>query len=166
MLIGLPGAGKSTVAALAAARLPAPWCDLDTRIAAASGRSIAAIFASDDEPAFRELERAAMGAALAEPPQLISAGGGWAAQPGQLAAAAARALVIYLEISPEVAAARLAGVSDRPLLAGADLKEGVGRLFRERERWYRQAQVHVAAERAALDVAMDVVAAARREAGW
>ncbi len=166
MLIGLPGAGKSTVAELAAAHLAAPWCDLDARIAATAGRSIAAIFAAEGEAAFRDLERRAMETALAEPPQFIAAGGGWAAQPGHVAAAQARALVIYLEIPPDVAAARLAGVTDRPLLAGADPGERIDHLYREREAWYRQAPVHVAARRAAADVTVDVIAVARRDAGW
>jgi len=154
------------VAEQAAARLAASWCDLDTRIAAAAGRSISAIFAVDGEAAFRELERRAMAAALAEPPQLIAAGGGWAAQPGQLDGVGAQALVIYLDVPPGTAAARLAGATDRPLLAAADPAERLGRLFREREAWYRQAPVRIAAERTAAAVADDVAAAARREAGW
>jgi Shikimate kinase len=80
ILIGLPGAGKTTAAPHAAQLLDAPWCDLDQRIVGGTGQSIAEIFAGRGEPHFRDLERREMERALAEPPQVIAAGAGWAAQ--------------------------------------------------------------------------------------
>ncbi len=168
MLIGLPGSGKTTVAERVAAALRAPWCDLDARVAAAAGCSIGELFASRGEAAFRELERRAMHDALAASPQVIATGGGWAAQSGNLEAAHGRALVVYLAVTPAVAAARLAGVTDRPLLGGdpAEMERRIAGLLAAREAWYRRAGVEVPAAAVASDVAALVVAAARREGGW
>jgi shikimate kinase len=164
VLVGLPGSGKSTVGALAAAELGAGFTDLDAVIEAVAGVPIAEIFATRGETAFRELEREAMDAALLGDPRVIAPGGGWAAQPGNLAAVEARALVIYLAISPEAAARRLAGDTSRPLLAGmADPREMLEKLLIAREPFYRLARLEVDAESGPPEfVAEAVVAAVQR----
>jgi shikimate kinase len=106
-----------------------------------------------------------MAAALDGPPSVIATGGGWAVQPGNLAAAESRALSIYLSLPAGVAAARLHGTDDRPLLGSAPL-ERLGELLAERERWYRLAGVEIAADRAPELVAEAVATAARRYGGW
>lgn len=153
------------MAELVAAELAAEWCDIDRRIEAATGRSVAEIFAIQGEPAFRELERAAMATALAEPPQIIASGGGWAAQPGNLASAELVALTIYLRVTPELAATRLGGAADRPLLAGDPLPK-LRALLAEREAWYSLAGLEVAADGPLELVAAGVVTAARQYGGW
>lgn len=145
--------------------LGAEWCDIDGRIEAATGQSVAALFASRGEPAFRDLERATMASALAEPPQIIASGGGWAAQPGNLAEAEPVALTIYLRVTPELAAARLGGAAGRPLLAGDPLPR-LRALLAEREAWYALAGLEVAAEGPLELVAAGVVTAARQYGGW
>jgi len=140
VLVGLPGAGKSTVGALAAAELRLPFADVDERIVRAEGRSVATIFATEGEAWFRQLERAAMVAALTESPTVIAAGGGWAAQPGNMEAArAARALIAWLTVSPDVAARRLQGAADRPLLAGGHPAARLSALLAARAAAYQQA---------------------------
>ncbi len=129
--------------------------------------SVAEIFNTDGEHAFRALERGAMESALDSPPQVIAAGGGWAAQPGQLAAAELRALLIYLSIAPEVAARRLEGSTDRPLLRDADSGVRLEQLLDARERFYRLAAVEVAVDHATPETAAAAVAtAARQYGGW
>lgn len=164
ILVGLPGSGKSTVGALAAAGLGAGFTDLDTVIEAMAGLPVAEIFATRGEAAFRELEREAMAVAMTEAPRVVASGGGWAAQPGNLAAVEGHALVIYLAISPEAAARRLAGDTTRPLLAGmADPREMLEQLLLAREPFYRLAAMEVDAEAGLPEfVAAGVVAAARR----
>lgn len=163
VLVGLPGAGKSTVGPLVAERLGCPFLDLDVVIESGAGRPVAAIFASRGEPAFRELEREAMDGALAGPFAVIAPGGGWAAQPGNLAAAERRAVLVYLAISPAAAAERLAGNSDRPLLVGSQPREVLEQLLLAREPFYRLAALEVDAEAGPPDfVAEGVVAAALR----
>ena len=166
MLIGLPGAGKTTAAQRAAALLDAPWHDLDASIVATAGKSIGDIFTQNGEPHFRALERAAMMAALALP-QVIAAGGGWAAEPGNLEAAETRALIIYLSLSPEVAAARLAGTTDRPLLSDAALEARLAALLAAREARYQLAGVEIAVGQLSPErTAVAIESAARRYGGW
>jgi shikimate kinase len=167
VLIGLSGAGKSSVAPHVARLLDTTSCDLDERVVAAEGRSIAAIFATDGEARFRTMEHAALLAALDETPQVIAAGGGWAAQPGNLAAVAGRALVLYLSVTPAEAARRLAGATDRPMLTGAPAEARLAELLAARERWYRLADLEIATGSASPEVvAAGVVTAARQYGGW
>jgi shikimate kinase len=155
------------VAPHAARLLDAPWCDLDYRIAEATGRSISDIINMDGEAAFRTLERAAMAQAIDEPPQVIATGGGWAAEPGNLAAVAGRALVIYLSIDPGVAALRLAGNRDRPLLAGDSIASKLHATLRQREASYRLADLEVPSGDAPPEaVAAGIATAARQYGGW
>ncbi len=164
VLVGLPGSGKSTVGALVAAELGASFTDLDVAIEAMAGAPITEIFTTRGEAAFRELEREAMDAALRGDPQVIAPGGGWAAQPGNLAVVEAHALVIYLAISPQAAARRLEGDTTRPLLAGAvQPREMLEKLLVAREPFYRLAGLEVDAEAGPPEfVAAGIVAAARR----
>jgi shikimate kinase len=167
VLIGLPGAGKSTVGRLAAARLGAGFEDTDELVVTAAGRPIARIFADDGEAAFRKLEREAMVAALERAPRVIAAGGGWAAEPGNLEAATVRALIIHLACTPETAAGRAGGSAERPLVAGADPLPDLEALLRRRRPAYRRADVEVPTDgRLPDDVAADVVALARSHGGW
>lgn len=167
ILIGLPGAGKTTVAERAAALLGAPCIDLDRRVSEQAGMSVAEIFDAEGEQAFRALERQAMELALDEPPAVIASGGGWAAQPGQVAAVELRALLIYLSIAPDAAAGRLNGSADRPLLRAADSGVRLKQLLDARERFYRLAAVEVAVDHATPETAAAAVAtAARQYGGW
>jgi shikimate kinase len=166
VLIGLPGAGKTTVGSLAAGRLAAPFDDVDRLVERQAGRSIAGIFASQGEPAFRRMERDAMAAALDRPARVIAAGGGWAAEPGNLEAARGRALTVYLSCTPETAAARTAGSSGRPLLA-ADHLSAMRELLARRRAFYGRADREIHTDgRDADAVTADVVALARSHGGW
>lgn len=147
--------------------LDAAWCDLDDRIVRSTGRTIADIINMDGEPAFRVLERAAMAEAIAEAPQVIATGGGWAAEPGNLAAVAGRALVIYLSIDPAVAARRLAGTRDRPLLARGAADAELRAMLERRQASYQQADLELAAGDAPPEaIAAGIVIAARQYGGW
>ena len=165
ILVGLPGAGKSTVAALVAERLDTHATDIDPVLERAAGMSVADVFASLGEPAFREREREAVVQALYLPPHVIAPGGGWAAEPGNLETVAGRALVIHLAVSPAEAAGRLGAAADRPLLAGDPLAR-LTELARQREPAYGRADASVDAGDPAPIVADRVVAVARRAGGW
>lgn len=146
VLIGLPGAGKSTVGPLIAEALGVPFVDLDVRIAARTGRPVGRIFAEAGEPAFRALERAEMDAALGEPASVIAPGGGWAAQPGAIDAARPHARILYMRCDPAAAARRLGAESGRPLLAGGNVEARVRALLDAREAAYTLADATVVAE--------------------
>jgi shikimate kinase len=167
VLIGLPGAGKTSVAPHAARLLESSWCDIDDRVVVAARQSVAEIFATHGESYFRELERNAMESALAEAPQVIATGGGWAAQGGNLDAVAGRALIVYLSVAPAEAARRLAGSTDRPMLAIGEPGARLAELLRAREPWYRLADIEIASGDAAPEsVAASVAVAARQYGGW
>lgn len=166
VLIGLSGAGKSSVARYAAAALGCGWSDLDQRIEEQAGRSVAEIFASSGERYFRELERQAMIQALTGPAQVIAAGAGWAAQPG-VWDDVREALVVYLAISPADAAKRLRGDTARPLLQGEDLLQRLEDQFRARQACYALADLELdATVGSAAIVGEGVAAAARQYGGW
>ena len=117
VLIGPPGAGKSTVGALLAARLAVGFTDTDAEIERVAGKPVSDIFIEDGEPAFRELERAAVARALADADGVVAMGGGAVLDPGAQEGLAGRP-VVYLQTG-FVAAAKRVGISQaRPLLVG------------------------------------------------
>jgi shikimate kinase len=95
LLVGLPGVGKSTVGQLVADGLPAPLLDIDSILVRQMWMPIAQIFGMVGEPRFRAMERDAVATAQARGPAVIVPGAGWAAQPGQMAAAKRACLIIY-----------------------------------------------------------------------
>lgn len=116
VLIGPPGAGKSTVGALLAGRLGAGYRDTDADIVATAGKPIAEIFIDEGEPHFRDLERAAVQAALAGHPGVLSLGG------GAIMDAGTRKLltglpVVFLDVPLADAVKRVGLDAPRPLLA-------------------------------------------------
>lgn len=166
VLVGLPGAGKSSAGRILAGLLDTALIDLDDTIVRETGRSIPELFAGEGEAAFRELEQAAMLRALAEEPHVIAPGGGWAAQPGSVEAAEPGALLVYLSVTPEVAAARLAEDRDRPLLQG-DPYRRLEQLLHERERFYRRATFEIVTDAMTPNrVAEAAAVLARRYGGW
>ncbi len=121
LLVGLPGAGKSTLAPLLAERLGITFVDLDQEIARATGRSVAEIFALDGEAIFRRLEREATERLVTSPSSVVSPGGGWITQPDVVALVRPPGRIIHLRVSPPVALARMGqSVSQRPLLSRPD----------------------------------------------
>nr|WP_189766093.1 shikimate kinase [Streptomyces sp. SID1034] len=110
------GSGKSTVGALLAERLGAPYRDTDADIVAAEGRPISDIFIEDGEPHFRALERAAVSAALAEHPGVLALGGGAVLDDDTRALLAAHP-VVYLSMDVDEAVKRVGLNTARPLLA-------------------------------------------------
>lgn len=152
---------------LLAGDLKAPFVDLDDVIELSAGKSISRLFADAGEAGFRALEREAMERAVAGAASVIAAGGGWAAQPGNLDSVTGRALAVYLRVAPEVAARRVAPSDARPLLAGADVARSVRELFVAREGFYERCEASVsAAPDDAAQVAREVAKLARSLAGW
>lgn len=167
LLIGLPGAGKTTVGRLVARELGAGFSDLDELIEREQQTTIREIFATRGEAAFRALERDAAAKIIAGDPGVLAPGGGWAAQPGVLDTAAARCLVIYLKTDPGEAARRVGRSRTRPLLAGADPADRMRELFAGRSEFYSRAEATVETDhRSPAEVSAEVVKLARSRAGW
>ena len=167
VLIGLPGAGKSTVGRIVAERLHAGFVDIDTILIRKEGKPIAMIFAEKGEPAFREMERKEVAAALAHEPAVIVPGGGWAAQPGALDGAKLRGYFVYLKAPAEIAAGRAEPSGTRPVLMGDDPLARMRELFTARDPYYAKANATVQTEaKSAESVAAEVVKLAQSSAGW
>jgi len=136
-LVGMRGAGKSAAGALAAARLGVPFVDVDQAIAERAGTSIAVIFATRGEAAFRAFERELVHEIVPGPAALVALGAGAVADPEARAAIRRHGRVVWLTARSDVLHARIRG-SARPALSALDPSEEVAILAAEREPLYRQ----------------------------
>jgi shikimate kinase len=117
ILIGPPGAGKSTVGPLLAGLLRVTFLDTDSDIEQAAGKPVSDIFIEDGEPAFRALEREAVARAVAVHPGVLGLGGGAVLDPGTRRLLAGQQ-VVYLETGFAAATKRVGLDKARPLLLG------------------------------------------------
>ena len=117
VLIGPPGAGKSTVGPLLATLLGAEFAETDALVEEAAGKPVSDIFISDGEPAFRALERAAVAQALASYPGIVALGGGAVMDPATQQLLAGQR-VVYLQTGFTAAVQRVGLDTPRPLLLG------------------------------------------------
>lgn len=147
VLIGLPGAGKTTVGRALARRLGRPFVDFDEEIVRREGRTISTIFASEGEAYFRRLESRLTTETLSGAASVLSPGGGWVVEPGLLESARASALLVHLRVSLTTAVRRMGSeAKTRPLLAGPDLMVTLERLWTTRRERYALADVEIDTE--------------------
>lgn len=137
VLIGVPGAGKSTIGELLAAHLGLPFIDSDRVIEERAGKPISDIFTTDGEPAFRELEAQTIADVLAGPDAVVSLGG------GALGNADTRETikdhhVLWLQTGLAQAVDRVGLNRNRPLLLG-NVRGQLASLLTAREPIYREA---------------------------
>lgn len=119
VLIGPPGAGKSTVGAALAKYLSLKFVDTDQLIQDKSGKSITDIFVVDGEPTFRAMELETLHEVLHLEDVVIGLGGGAPiSQEAQQAITDSQSQVIFLDVSLSTAAPRVGFNRDRPLLLG------------------------------------------------
>lgn len=118
VLVGPPGAGKSTVGRLVAAELGVPFRDTDADVEAVAGKPISEIFVDDGEAAFRALEAEAVATALDTCDGVLSLGGGAVMSDATRALLAGR-VVVFLDVSLADAVRRVGLNRDRPLLLGS-----------------------------------------------
>lgn len=141
ILVGMMGAGKSTVGRHCAERLGRNLVDTDDLVEAGAAKSIAAIFAEDGEARFRELERTAVADVCASPaPLVIACGGGVVLDPGNRRLLRDAGFVVWLHAPAAVLASRVGRGEDRPLLRG-DPVGTLARLDKLREPAY-EASAH------------------------
>ena len=136
VLVGPPGAGKSTVGSALAARIEAPFVDTDTLVEQQAGKSVAEIFVDDGEPAFRAMESAAVLSALTMDGAIVALGGG-AITNERTRGALTDVDVVLLEVDASDAAKRVGMNGARPLLLG-DVRSRLVTLMRERAPWYAE----------------------------
>jgi shikimate kinase len=141
ILVGAPGAGKTTVGLHLAERLDVQFRDTDADVERSAGRSISDIFVEDGEPAFRERERAAVRAALEEHDGVLALGGG-AVTDEQTRAALRDQSVVWLRVGLAAAASRVGLNRDRPLLLG-NVRSNLKRLMEARAPLYAEVSDHI-----------------------
>ncbi len=144
VLVGLMGAGKSSVGKRLAQRLGLPFVDADTEIEAAAGMTIAEIFAQHGEPYFREGERKVIARLLDGPPKVLATGGGAFMDQDTRRLVRQRGRSVWLKAELDVLVRRCARRSHRPLLnQGSDLPTTLKRLMDLRYPVYAEADLTV-----------------------
>lgn len=143
VLVGMMGAGKSTIGRRLSARLHLPFLDADTEIEAAAGMSIPDIFETHGEPHFRDGEARVIARLLDSGPAVIATGGGAFMREGTRSRISDKAVSIWLKADVDIIMKRVKRRADRPLLQTADPVATVGRLIEEREPVYRLADLTI-----------------------
>jgi shikimate kinase len=143
VLVGMMGAGKSSVGKRLAQALDLPFRDADDEIERAAGLTIPDIFALRGEAEFREGERRVIARLLEEPPHVLATGGGAFVNDSTRALVKRKAVSIWLKADPEVLARRVARKDNRPLLRGKDPRQVLSELLAAREPAYSQADLIV-----------------------
>lgn len=144
VLVGLMGAGKSTVGRRLAERLDIPFVDADAEIERAAGRSVAEIFEAFGEEAFRDGERRVLARLLDSPePRVIATGGGAFIDTETRTLIRERSISVWLDADIEILVERTSRRDTRPLLRDGDSREILMRLAAERAPLYAKADIHV-----------------------
>ena len=156
LLVGISGAGKSTVGRLLAERVDVAFIDLDDWVEKEAGMTVGAVFDKLGQSRFRDLESTVLCQALqSQPPAVIATGGGAMVRSQNRDQAREQGYVIWLEVSPALAASRCQHGIDRPLLRDGDTVETLRALLAERAEGYREASMVIQTEHYAPE---DVVA--------
>lgn len=162
VLVGLMGAGKSSVGRRLAQHLDLPYVDADREIEAAAGCSIEEIFERHGEAAFREGERRVIARLLAGPLQVLAAGGGAFMNPDIRRRVRESALSVWLRAELDLLTERCRRRSNRPLLKGQDMRQRLHELMIERYPVYAEADVVVDTRDEPIDSMVERVVAAMR----
>lgn len=147
ILVGLPGSGKTTVGRAVADLLGWPFIDFDEEIERRENTTIAEIFQTRGESAFRKLEAQLSSELVGRHEAILAPGGGWITQAAAAALLRPPARIIYLRVSPEVAVARLGDKAQlRPLLRSENPLASLRRLYDERRLAYSEADLELDTE--------------------
>jgi shikimate kinase len=143
VLVGLMGAGKTSVGLRLAHLLDAGFVDSDDEIEKAANLSIPEIFARYGEPQFRSGERRVLARILDGTPAVVATGGGAFMDADTRALVRGRAVSVWLRAALDVLVQRTAGRGHRPLLARGNPREVLGRLIEDRYPIYAEADITV-----------------------
>jgi len=143
VLVGMMGAGKSSVGRRLAKALDLPFVDADTEIEKAAGMSIPDIFATHGEPEFRAGERRVVARLLEEGLSVIATGGGAFIDDGTREKVRARGISVWLKAEVDVLLKRVKKRGGRPLLKNGDPEQILRDLLAQREPIYALADITV-----------------------
>jgi len=143
VLVGMMGAGKSTIGRRLAARLRLRFVDADGEIETAAGMTIPEIFEIHGESYFRDGEARVIARLLEDGPAVLATGGGSFMREETRGRIGTRAISIWLKADADVIMRRVKRRADRPLLQTTDPAATVGRLMTEREPVYQHADLTI-----------------------
>lgn len=157
VLVGLMGAGKTTVGRRLAQRMRLPFVDADHEIEAAAGMTITDIFERFGEPHFRDGERRVIARLIDGTPKIIATGGGAFLHEQTRTLILAQAVAIWLDAHPTVLADRVRRRDTRPLLRGRDPEAILTELAGIRNPYYALAPIRVESVAAPHDATVDAI---------
>ena len=146
ILIGPPGAGKTSVGKALAKKLSLNFLDSDKVVEEKSGKSISEIFITDGEPAFREMERAAVIDLIESQDCVIALGGGSVMDLEVSKRLLPMAHVVFLDVSISNAAPRVGFNRDRPLLLGNPRQQWIALMEKRRSTYEALAKARVSTD--------------------
>jgi len=157
VLVGMMGAGKSSIGRRLAGRLGIGFVDADTEIESAAGMTIPEIFEKHGEPYFRAGEARVIARILDHGPQVLATGGGAVMDPQTRALIRDKGIAVWLKADIEVLLKRTKRRGDRPLV------EKIKELLPVREPFYAEAAIVVQSRDEPHDVIVDEIVAALTE---
>jgi shikimate kinase len=160
VLVGMMGAGKSSIGRRVALRLGIPFIDADAEIEKAAGMSISDIFAIRGEAEFRAGETRVIARLLESGPQVLATGGGAFVNPETRAAVAAKGVSIWLKADFDLLLKRIRRRHDRPLLKTEDPGATLRKLMQERDPIYALADLTVQSRDVLHDKIVDEIVSA------
>ena len=163
VLVGMMGAGKSSIGRRLAARLGIPFSDADAEIEQAAGMSIADIFEAHGEPSFRSGEARVIARLLEHGPQVLATGGGAFMNPQTRANIHRTGISVWLKAEIDVLARRLRRRSDRPLLKTDDPTATLTNLLAARNPIYGEANLTVVSRDVPHEVIVEEIVKALRD---
>jgi shikimate kinase len=170
VMVGMMGAGKSSIGRRLGSRLGLPFVDADSEIEVAANASITEIFDRHGEEYFRDGERRVIKRLLDGEPKVLATGGGAFVPAETRAAVRENGVSIWLQADRELLLSRVKRRSNRPLLRDGDPAEVLDRLLGEREPTYAEANIHIRSRDVAHENVVDDILSALDafldSAGW
>lgn len=160
VLVGMMGAGKTSVGRRLAFRLGVSFVDADVEIETAAGMTIPEIFAQYGEPYFRSGEQRVIARLLETGPQVLATGGGAYVNADTRALIRVKGVSVWLKAELDVLLKRVMRRTNRPLLKTADPAATLGKLIEQRYPIYAEADITVESQEIAHDIMVDRIVTA------
>jgi shikimate kinase len=157
VMVGLMGAGKTSIGRRLAQRLGLPFIDADHEIETAAGCTIEEIFERYGEAAFRDGERKIIQRLLERPPHVLATGGGAFVDPETRASIKAAGISVWLKADLDVLVRRVSRRNNRPLLKRGEPREVLARLMAQRYPIYAEADICIDSLDAPAETTVDRV---------
>ncbi len=160
VMVGLMGAGKTKIGGMLAKALGLPFVDADHEIEMAAGCSIADIFETHGEPAFRDLERKVIARLLSDNLQVIAPGGGALMNDETAALVWSKSIAIWLKADLDVLVERTSRNDKRPLLKNGNPRDILAGLIEKRHPVYAKADLMVETDSSEIECTFEKLLAA------